>query len=31
MCARTMAVYREVLSGEAPIARQEELIPLEMT
>ncbi|MBF0326231.1 MAG: glycosyltransferase family 4 protein [Alphaproteobacteria bacterium] len=31
MCARTLAVYREVLSGEAPVARQEELIPLEMT
>ncbi|CAA7619448.1 putative Glycosyltransferase [Magnetospirillum sp. LM-5] len=30
MCARTLAVYREVLSGEAPVARQEELIPLEM-
>jgi glycosyltransferase involved in cell wall biosynthesis len=29
MCARTLAVYREVLSGEPAVARQEELIPLE--
>jgi glycosyltransferase involved in cell wall biosynthesis len=29
MCARTLAVYGEVLNGEPPVARQEELVPLE--